>query len=194
MLSFLWRASLALLACTVGGCAAPIIAGLTFNQVTTVASAASSLIIGKGFSDYALEAVTGKDCSITEGLLRSDRKICERRGSPATASDYHGIADLASAPASKTEKHQAAVGPMEVALADHANPHRTTTAARTIVVAQRAPAATPILVAQRAPAVAPPPVAYSAATPQPVAYPAVTPQPVAYTYPAAYQYPAAYPY
>lgn len=178
MLSFLWRASLALLACTVGGCAAPIIAGLTFNQVTTVASAASSLIIGKGFSDYALEAVTGKDCSITEGLLRSDRKICERRGSPTTAHDYHGIADLASAPASKAAAHDDTVGPMEVALADHANPRRTKTAARTIVVAQRAPV---ITVAQHSPAVAPQPVAYSAVAPQPVAYP-TAPPPVAYPY------------
>ena len=178
MFSFVWRVSLALLACTLGGCAAPIIAGLTLNQVTTVASAASSVITGKGFSDYALDAVTGEDCRITEGLLRSDRKICENPGSPATASDFHGIADLASAPPSNAAARDAGVGPMAVALADHANPRRTETAARTIVVAQRAPV---ITVAQHAPAATPQPVAYSAVTPQPVVYP-TAPPPFEYPY------------
>ncbi|MBV9044583.1 MAG: hypothetical protein JO348_01260 [Alphaproteobacteria bacterium] len=72
------------------GCA-PIVAGLTLSDISTIASIISVAVSGKDISDHALSLLTGKDCNVTEGVLRSDRDICEKRGSAATALDFKGI-------------------------------------------------------------------------------------------------------
>jgi len=78
-------------ALAVSGCAAPIIGTLTLSQLSTIAGVVSTATTGKGLSDHALSWVTGKDCSITEGLLRSDRDICEPKNSLATQEDFKGV-------------------------------------------------------------------------------------------------------
>ncbi len=78
-------------ALAVSGCAAPIIGALTLSQLSTIAGGVSTITTGKGLADHALSLLTGKDCSITEGILRKDRKICEERGSLATREDFKGI-------------------------------------------------------------------------------------------------------
>lgn len=84
----------ALLAAALSGCAAPIIGGLTLNTlswISTGASLVSTGLTGKSLGDQALGVVTGEDCSLMEGALRSDRHICETPGSPATQKDFKGI-------------------------------------------------------------------------------------------------------
>ncbi len=73
------------------GCAAPIVAGLSLSTISTIASVVSTAITGKDWSDHALSWVTGKNCNVTEGILRKNRKICEERGSLAAAEDFQGI-------------------------------------------------------------------------------------------------------
>ena len=73
------------------GCAAPIVAGMTLGTLSTIASVVSTAVTGKDWSDHALSWVTGKNCNVTEGILRKNRKICEERGSLAAAEDFQGI-------------------------------------------------------------------------------------------------------
>jgi hypothetical protein len=83
--------AVAILAASLSGCAAPIIAGITLSQITTVAGLISTAFTGKGLTDQALSIVTGKDCNLMESVLRKDRHLCEERGSLATADDFKGI-------------------------------------------------------------------------------------------------------
>lgn len=73
------------------GCATPIIGALTLNELSSFAGVASSITTGKGLGDHALSLLTGKDCSVTEGILRKDRDICEERGSLAAKEDFKGV-------------------------------------------------------------------------------------------------------
>jgi len=70
----------ALLALALSGCVAGV-----------AADAASVGASGKSLTDHALDAATGKDCRVVEGVTRSDRDVCEARGSPATRRDYKGL-------------------------------------------------------------------------------------------------------
>jgi hypothetical protein len=72
-------------------CAAPIVAGITLGTLSTIASAVSVSITGKDLGDHALSTIENKDCNITEGVLRSDRDICEPENSLATVEDFHGV-------------------------------------------------------------------------------------------------------
>ena len=83
--------AIVLVAVGLSGCAAPIIAGITLSQISTVAGIFSTAITGKGLSDHLLSFMTGKDCNLTESILRKDRKLCEPKGSIATAEDFKGI-------------------------------------------------------------------------------------------------------
>ena len=83
--------AVALLAASLSGCAAPIIAGITLSQISTVAGLISTAVTGKGLTDQALSFVTGKDCNLMESVLRKDRHLCEEHGSLATADDFKGI-------------------------------------------------------------------------------------------------------
>jgi hypothetical protein len=83
--------ALVLIAVGLSGCAAPLVAGLTLSQISTIAGVISTAFTGKGLSDHLLSFVTGKDCDLTESILRKDRKLCEEKGSAATAEDFKGI-------------------------------------------------------------------------------------------------------
>ncbi|MBI3675798.1 MAG: hypothetical protein HY243_04195 [Proteobacteria bacterium] len=72
-------------------CAAPLVAGLTIGDVSTIAGLASTATTGKGLTDHALSYATGKDCNLVESVLRKDRKLCETPGSPATQEDFKGV-------------------------------------------------------------------------------------------------------
>jgi hypothetical protein len=56
--------------CAVGvaGIAADILAGTSLASLT---------MSGKGLGDHAVSAASGRDCRVLEGMLRSDRAICE---------------------------------------------------------------------------------------------------------------------
>jgi hypothetical protein len=75
----------------VGGCAAPIIGGMTLGTLSTIADGISSLFTGKSLEEHALSLMTGKDCNLTESILRNDRKLCEEKYSVATREDFKGI-------------------------------------------------------------------------------------------------------
>lgn len=83
--------AIVLIAVGLSGCAAPIIAGITLSQISTVAGIFSTAITGKGLSDHLLSFLTGRDCNLTESILRKDRKLCETRGSFATTEDFKGV-------------------------------------------------------------------------------------------------------
>ena len=82
-----------LLATLCAGCVAPAggAAVVAMNALTGVSLAAT----GKGISDHAVSLVQDQDCRILEGVIRSDRKICEDYGAPATAHDFHGLSTVA---------------------------------------------------------------------------------------------------
>lgn len=63
------------------GCAGPLM----------IVSVASTVATGKGLSEHALSAATGKDCNILGSLLEKDRDLCEEPGSPATKNDFRGL-------------------------------------------------------------------------------------------------------
>lgn len=87
-------ALLILFSCALAGCSTPIFAGMTLGEVSVFGSLFSTAATGKGLGDYAMDAATGRDCRIVEGLVREDRKVCERKNSPALAEDWHGLASL----------------------------------------------------------------------------------------------------
>ncbi len=78
----------------VGGCAVPVVGVLALKDVITVVSLSSTVMTGKGVGEYAVDAVTGRDCRVIEGVLRSDREICEVPGSLATRQDFRGIGPI----------------------------------------------------------------------------------------------------
>lgn len=80
------------------GCSAPIFAGMTFAQFTSAGSLISTAATGKGFSEYAMDAATGRDCRIFEALVRDDRRLCERKNSPALTKDWKGLVSLDDKP------------------------------------------------------------------------------------------------
>ena len=73
------------------GCAAPVVAGITLGTLSTIVSVVSVGISGKDLGDHALSEVSEKNCNLTEGLMRSDRDICEPRNSLATVDDFQGV-------------------------------------------------------------------------------------------------------
>ena len=79
-----------------GGCALPVLGGFGLNEIFSGASVSATLLSGKGLTEYALDSVTGLDCRLIHGALRSDRKFCEIPGSPATDKDFKGLVSLVS--------------------------------------------------------------------------------------------------
>jgi hypothetical protein len=84
---------------TVSGCAETIIAGLTIMDLFTAGSITSSIMTGKGLGEHAMDAVTGQDCRILDAIFRSERAVCEPRGSVATQDDFKGLVALLDTPA-----------------------------------------------------------------------------------------------
>ncbi len=82
------------LAGLVSGCAAPLIGAFAMKDIITVVSLSSTVITGKGVAEYAVDAVSGRDCRVIEGVLRQDRDICEVPGSLAARQDFRGIGPI----------------------------------------------------------------------------------------------------
>jgi len=80
-----------LLSVGLGGCAAPFIAGLTLNELSSGTSIISTGLTGKGLIEHIADAITGKDCRVIEGLARDTRDVCEEPNSVATRSDFKGL-------------------------------------------------------------------------------------------------------
>lgn len=80
------------------GCGAPIFAGLTFAELSTAGSLISTATTGKGLSEYAMDAATGRDCRIIDSIIRENRKLCERKNSPALEKDWKGLASMDGEP------------------------------------------------------------------------------------------------
>jgi len=83
-----------LLAGSLAGCAAVVIAGIPIDFIT--AEVVPRAINGKGLVEDGVDVVSGKDCRVIEGTVREDRQICEPRGSPATKKDFKGISGVLS--------------------------------------------------------------------------------------------------
>lgn len=81
-------------ALSLGGCGTEVIGGLTLGQLSTGLSLASTLFVGKGTTELAMDVITGRDCRFFEGALRSDRAVCEPYGSLATRDDFRGLMAL----------------------------------------------------------------------------------------------------
>lgn len=80
------------------GCGVPIFAGMTFAELTTAGSLISTAATGKGLSEHAMDAATGRDCRILDAMARDDRRLCERKNSPALENDWKGLASLEGEP------------------------------------------------------------------------------------------------
>lgn len=85
---------LILLSGALAGCATPIFAGMTVSEFGFFGSLFSTAATGKGLGEYAMDAATGRDCRIIEGLAREDRKVCEQKNSPALENDWRGLASV----------------------------------------------------------------------------------------------------
>ncbi len=81
------------------GCSGVVVAGLTLGEILTAGSIGSALLTGKGLGELAMDATTGQDCRILEGVFRQDRAICEPKDSVATQSDFKGLVSLLDTPA-----------------------------------------------------------------------------------------------
>lgn len=73
------------------GCAAPVIGGLTLGTLGTIVDAVATVFTGKSVEEHALGWILGKNCNITEGILRKARKICEERNSVEANKDFTGF-------------------------------------------------------------------------------------------------------
>ncbi|MBE9552957.1 MAG: hypothetical protein IMF05_05780 [Proteobacteria bacterium] len=87
-----------LCALVLSGCSLPLIAGMTFVELSTAGSLVSTAATGKGLSEHAMDAATGRDCRIFESMVRTDRKLCERRDSLALEKDWKGLASIDGEP------------------------------------------------------------------------------------------------
>lgn len=71
-----------------GGCVAPLIAGIPNVVATEVLPRA---VNGKGLAEDAVDLATNKDCRLIEGAVRKNRKYCEPKGSSQTRKDFKGL-------------------------------------------------------------------------------------------------------
>lgn len=74
-----------------GGCAVPIAGVMTVGELSTVVSLGLTATTGKGLTEHAMDAATGKDCNVLGSILEKDRALCEERGSEATKHDFKGL-------------------------------------------------------------------------------------------------------
>jgi hypothetical protein len=68
-----------------------LLSGCAVGVVADIVSVGTS---GKSVMDHVLDAATGKDCNLFQGVSRSDRDVCEPRESDATKHDFKGLAGL----------------------------------------------------------------------------------------------------
>jgi hypothetical protein len=62
--------------------------------VGVIADIVSVGTFGKSVMDHVLDAATGKNCNLFQGVSRSDRDVCEPRESDATKHDFKGLAGI----------------------------------------------------------------------------------------------------
>lgn len=80
------------------GCGAPLFAGLTLAELSTAGTLISTAATGKGLGEHAMDAATGRDCRVIDAMVRDDRKLCERKNSPALNKDWKGLASIDGEP------------------------------------------------------------------------------------------------
>ncbi|MBE9557302.1 MAG: hypothetical protein IMF08_10640 [Proteobacteria bacterium] len=85
-------------ALALSGCGLPLLAGMTLVELSTAGSVISTAATGKGLSEHAMDVATGRDCRIIDSMVRADRKLCERRNSPALNKDWKGLASIDGEP------------------------------------------------------------------------------------------------
>jgi hypothetical protein len=98
-------AALGLVAILISGCAIPIVAGLTLNELNSTTSIFSSGLTGKGLTDHAVSFVLKRNCNLVAGTMRAGRKLCEPRGSAATKKDFGGAIGFVIGAAALDMKH-----------------------------------------------------------------------------------------
>ena len=109
---------------SVSGCALPVIGALTINELSSTTSFMSTGLTGKGLGEHALDLVTGGDCRLLEGVVRSERDICAKRGSPETADDFKGLIGLARSAAERQPSLANSAGAEQPVIAVAANQFR----------------------------------------------------------------------
>lgn len=87
-----------LCALVLSGCGIPLIAGMTLAELSTAGSLVTTAATGKGLGEHAMDAATGRDCRIFESMVRTDRKLCERKDSLALEKDWKGLASIDGEP------------------------------------------------------------------------------------------------
>jgi hypothetical protein len=73
------------------GCAAPVIGGLSLGTLGMIVDTVSTIFTGKSVEEHAVGWVLGKNCNLTEGILRKARQICEDRNSVEANKDFTGF-------------------------------------------------------------------------------------------------------
>lgn len=109
---------------SVSGCALPVIGALTLNELSSTTSFMSTGLTGKGLGEHALDVVTGQDCRVLEGVVRSERGICAKRGAPETADDFKGLIGLARSAAERQPSLASSAGAKPPVIAVAANDYR----------------------------------------------------------------------
>ncbi len=84
-------AALLLTCVSLGGCAIPIAGVMTIGQLGMAVSLGLTAATGKGLTEHAMDAATGKDCNVLGSIFEKDRALCEVRGSEATRHDFKGL-------------------------------------------------------------------------------------------------------
>ena len=98
--------------------------GCAVGVVADIVSVGTS---GKSVMDHVLDAATGKDCNLFQGVSRSDRDVCEPRESDATKHDFKGLAGIVKglsdkSPTNNETAAQEVHSPVETADAENAPP------------------------------------------------------------------------
>ena len=101
-----------------------LLSGCAVGVVADIVSVGTS---GKSVMDHVLDAATGKDCNLFQGVSRSDRDVCEPRESDATKHDFKGLAGIVKglsdkSPTNNETAAQEVHSPVETADAENAPP------------------------------------------------------------------------
>lgn|SRR5487761_1361790 len=80
-----------LIACSLGGCAAPAPIFLAMTSVDL----ASTGMTGKSLEEHGLDLATGEDCNMMAAVFENDGVLCEPDGSAAARGEFGGLMDMA---------------------------------------------------------------------------------------------------
>ncbi len=73
------------------GCDAPVIGTVTLGALGFMVDTFATIFTGKSVEEHALGWVLGKNCNLTEGVLRKARHICEEKNSVEANKDFTGF-------------------------------------------------------------------------------------------------------